>query len=114
MNKPRVLVMKQDSLLNQAVATILKNSECEVKVITSGSNEVKGLIAEALELKPDIVILGESMPLARKEVLGHLLMTSPELQVIVVSEDTNWIHIFHKKDKLMTRQTDLSDVLCID
>jgi hypothetical protein len=36
------------------------------------------------------------------------------MQVVVVSEDTNYLHIFHKKDMLITRQTDLLDVLCVD
>ena len=113
MNTPRVLVMQKDSLLNQALANLLKNSECEIKVITSSASEAKGLIAETSELKPDIVILGESTPMAGKEVLGYLLMSNPEMQVVVVSEDTNYLHVFHKKDKLITRQTDLLDVLCI-
>ena len=114
MNILRVLVMQKESLLNQALANILKNSECEIKVITSSASEAKGLIAETSELKPDIVILGESTPMAGKEVLGYLLMSSPEMQVVVVSEDTNYLHIFHKKDMLITRQTDLLDVLCVD
>ncbi len=113
MNTPRVLVMQKDLLLNQALANLLKNSECEIKVITSSASEAKGLIAETSELKPDIVILGESTPMAGKEVLGYLLMSNPEMQVVVVSEDTNYLHVFHKKDKLITRQTDLLDVLCI-
>jgi chemotaxis response regulator CheB len=113
MNIPSVLVMKQDSLMNSALADVLKKSECELKVITSEGNDMKSLIEEASELKPDVVLLGESTLLARKDVLGYLLMSNPELQVIVVSEDTNWIHIFTKRDKLMTRQTDLVDVLCV-
>jgi DNA-binding NarL/FixJ family response regulator len=114
MNIPRVLVMKQETLLNSALANFLKNSACEIKVITSGENEVNSLIAETFALKPDIVLIGESTPLAQQDVLGHLLMINPELEVIIVSEDTNWVHIFHKKDKLMTRQTDLMDVLCVE
>jgi chemotaxis response regulator CheB len=113
MNIPRVLVMNQDSLLNSALTDILKNSACDVKVVTSGVNDVKGLIKETSELKPDIVLIGESTPLAQEDVLGHLLMINPELQVIIVSEDSNWVHIFHKKDLLMTRQSDLLDVLCV-
>jgi DNA-binding NarL/FixJ family response regulator len=112
MKNIRVLVMQKESLLNQALANILKNSECEISVITSGASELKGLIAETTKLKPDIVILGESTPMAGQDGLGYLLMSNPELQVIVVSEDTNYLHIFHKKDKLMTRQTDLLDLLC--
>jgi DNA-binding NarL/FixJ family response regulator len=114
MNNPRVLILKKDSLLNQALENLFKNSECSLNVMTSGENDVRGLIAEASELKPDVVILGESTPLARKDVLGDLLMSNPEMQVITVSEDTNWIHIFKKKDKLMTRQSDLLDLLCTE
>lgn len=113
MTNPRVLVMQKDSLLNQALANLLKNSECEIKVITSTASEAKGLIAETSELKPDIIILGESTPMAGKDVLGYLLMSNPEMQVVVVSEDSNYLHVFHKKDKLITRQTDLLDVLCV-
>ena len=112
MNNPRVLIVKQDSLLNQALATLIKNSECILNVMTSGENDVRGLIAETSELKPDVIVLGESTPLARNDVLGDLLMSNPEMEVITISEDTNWIHIFHKKDKLMTRQSDLLDLLC--
>ena len=114
MTNPRVLVMQKDSLLNQALANILKNSECEISVITSGASEARAFIDETSKLKPDIVILGESTPMAGKEVLGYLLMSNPEMQVVVVSEDTNYVHIFHKMDKLITRQTDLLDVLCVD
>jgi DNA-binding NarL/FixJ family response regulator len=112
MNNARILIMKQDSLLNHALATLIKNSECNLNVITSAENDLSGLIAETSELKPDVVILGESTALARKDVLGDLLMTNPEMRVVTISEDTNWIHIFRKKDKLMTHQSDLLDLLC--
>jgi DNA-binding NarL/FixJ family response regulator len=112
MNKARILIMKQDSLLNHALATLIKNSECNLNMITSDENDIRALLAETSELKPDVVILGESTALARKDVLGDLLMTNPEIQVITISEDTNWIHVFQKKDQLMTRQSDLLDLLC--
>jgi chemotaxis response regulator CheB len=105
--------MKQDSLLNRALASALLRSDCEIKIIPSSANDAKSLITETSKFKPDIVIIGESMPLARKDALGSLLMSYPEMRVVVVSEDTNWLHIFHKTDKLMTRQADLLDVLCL-
>lgn len=113
MNMTRVLVMNQDSLLNSALTDILKNSTCVLKVVTSPVDDVKGLIEETSKLKPDVVLIGESTPLAQEDVLGHLLMSNPELQVIIISEDSNWVHIFHKKDFLMTRQSDLLDVMCM-
>jgi chemotaxis response regulator CheB len=106
--------MRQDSLLNRALASILMSSKSDLKIVTSEAKDVGGLIAEVANLKPDFVILGESMPIAAKDMLGHLLMSYSELRVIVVSEDTNWIHVFQKRDVLMTRWADLLDVLQVD
>ena len=108
-----VLVTKQDSMLNRALTDLLQNSNCELKIITSGANDVHSLIAETSKVKPDIVILGESTPLARMDVLGNLLMSYPQMRVVIVSEESNWLHIFDKQDKLMTGNADLLDALCI-
>ncbi len=113
MNVQRVLVMKQNSLLNQALTALLKRADCEFQVIKSRANEPTSLIAETSKLKPDIVILGEANSLAREDTVGHLLILNEKIKVVIVSEDTNWIHIFHKKDMLMTQQTDLLDALCV-
>lgn len=107
-----VLVTKQDSMLNRALTELLASAGCEVKLISSAAKDVHSLIAETSEVKPDVVILGESTPLARMDVLGNLLMSYPQMRVVVVSEDTNWLHIFEKKDKLMTQHADLLEVLC--
>jgi DNA-binding NarL/FixJ family response regulator len=101
-------------MLNRALTDLLQSSNCELRIITSGANDVHGLIAETSKVKPDIVILGESTPLARMDVLGNLLMSYPKMRVVVVSEESNWLHIFDKKDKLMTRNADLLDALCVD
>lgn len=113
MNTICVLVTKQDSMLNRAITDLLHNSDCELKIIKSEAIDVSGLIAETSKIKPDVVILGESTPLARMDVLGNLLMSYPEMRVVVVSEESNWLHIFDKRDKLMTRNTDLLDALCV-
>jgi chemotaxis response regulator CheB len=107
-----VLVTKQDSMLNRALTDLLHSSDCELKIITSGANDVHSLIAETSKVKPDVVILGESTPLARMDVLGNLLMSYPQMRVVIVSEESNWLHIFDKKDKLMTGHADLLDALC--
>lgn len=114
MNTTCVLVTKQDSMLNRALANLMHSSNCDFKIISSSAKDVKSLITETAKFKPDIVILGESTPLARMEVLGNLLMSYPEMRVVVVSEESNWLHVFDKRDKLMTRQADLLDVLCLD
>ena len=111
MNTPCVLAVQQDSLIGQALASVLLSSKSELKVITYQAKDIGGLVAETLELKPDVVILGESTPLAAKDSLGQLLTSFPTLRVIVVGEGNNWLHVFSKRDKLVTRQADLLDVL---
>jgi chemotaxis response regulator CheB len=109
-----LLAIPNNSLLDRALGSIILNGDPEIKVITSAARTLAELIVEISDLTVDIVILGESIPLAAKDSLVSLLMSFTELRVVVVSEDTNWLHIFHKKDSLMTRQADLMDVLNFD
>ena len=113
MNTTCVVVTKQDSMLNRALTDLIHSSNCDLKIVTSGAKDVNELITDTSKIKPDVVILGESTPLARMDVLGNLLMSYPEMRVVVVSEESNWLHIFDKKDKLMARNSDLLDALCV-
>lgn len=61
-----VLAVQQDSLIGRALTSVLVGSKSELKVITYKSEDIGGLVAETSELKPDVVILGESTPLAAK------------------------------------------------
>ncbi len=109
-----LLAIPNNTLLDRALASIILSGDPEVKLITSIAKNLSQLVAEISDMKVDIVILAESMPLASKESLISLLMSFTELRIVVVSEDTNWLHIFHKKDQLMNRQADLLDVLYFD
>jgi chemotaxis response regulator CheB len=106
-----ILAVRQNLLMNQALTSALLSSIPDHRVITSKANDLEELITEISELKPDVVLLGEATPLAAKDTLAHLLMCLPELRVIVVSEDTNWLHVFHKKDLLLKRQSDLLEIV---
>lgn len=114
MNITCLLAIPSNSLLDRALASILQGAKAELKLFTSAAQDLAGLVTEIADLKPDIVIISESMPVAAKDKLTSLLMSFTELRVVVVSEDTNWLHVFHKRDMLMTRQADLLDVLYFD
>ncbi len=109
-----LLALPNNSLLDRAFGSIILNGNPEIKLITSAAKTLAELIVEISDLSVDIVILGESLPLAAKNSLVSLLMSFTELRVVVVSEDTNWLSTFHKKDSLMTRQADLMDILYFD
>jgi chemotaxis response regulator CheB len=108
--KPCVLVMKNDSLLKRAVVSLVI-SGCELDVVVSEAADFHELTGDVAKLQPDIVLLGESMPWAAKESLSNLLMTCTRLKVIVASEDSNWLHVFNKEDKLLTGLNDLISVI---
>ena len=109
-----VLVTQQPELLDRALANMLRGSTSKHQLITSVANTLDELMNEISNLMPNVIVLGESTPLAARDTLAPLLMAYPELRVIVVSEDTNWLHIFHKKDLLLTRQSDLLDIINFD
>ncbi len=114
MNITVLLAIPNNTLLDRALASIILSGSAEVKLITSVAKSLSELVAEIEDMKVDIIILAESMPLASKENLVSLLMSFTELRIVIVSEDTNWLHIFHKKDQLMKKQEDLLDVLYFD
>ena len=109
-----VLIMQQSELLDQALSSMLRSSSFDHKIITSVAHNLEELMAEIADLMPNVIVLGESMPLAARDTLAPLLMAYTELKVIVVSEDTKWLHVFHKKDLLVTRQSDLLDIINFD
>ncbi|HEY3312672.1 MAG TPA: hypothetical protein VGK00_13610 [Anaerolineales bacterium] len=109
-----VLITQQPELLNEALLGMLNGSTGKFDIITSAAHNLEELMKEISGLQPDVIVLGESTPLAARDTLAPLLMAYPELRVIVVSEDTNWLHVFHKKDLLMTRQSDLLDLIEFD
>ena len=114
MNINCLVAIPNNSLLDRALANIIQGASAELKLLPSSAKDMADLITEIAEQKPDIVIIAESMSLAAKDKLVSLLMSFTELRVVLVSEDTNWLHVFHKRDMLMTRQADLLDVLYFD
>lgn len=109
-----LLATPSNTLLDRALASVILSGTSEIKLVTSSARNLGELVSEISDLKVDIVILSESMSLAAKEVLVSLLMSFTELRVVVVSEDTNWLHVFHKKDMLMTRQSDFKESIYFD
>jgi hypothetical protein len=111
MEKTCVIAMRKDSLLSQALGAIMLHADPALKVFTSKARNIEDLIAEVSDLKADYIIMEESISLAAEGMLGHLLNSHSNLHVIIVSEETNWLHIFHKRDLLMTRQNDFLSVI---
>ena len=111
MNKPSVLVLQKNSLLNQALDSIVVSSGSSLVVVASSAKNIQELLEDISGYKPDVVLLEESMPMAVKDTLADLLTIYPNLRVIIVSKDSNWVHIYNKQDMLLTRLEDLLTVI---
>ncbi len=96
------------------MGSVISSESSEVNLLTSSANNLAELIEEISDTQADVVGLAELLPLAEKDALISLLMSFPELRVVVVSEDTNWLHVFHKKDLLMEHQADFKNAIYFD
>ena len=109
-----VLVMKNDSLMKRALAGVLQVAGDQLNVCVSEADKVSELSAEIIRLDAGVVLLGESMPLAEDTAVMQLLATHARLRVIVVSEQSNWLHIFCKEDRLLAGLPELLNIICAD
>ena len=103
---PCILVLKADVLVKRAFASLM-TSGADFEVVVSEAIDIPELADDISKTKPDVVFLSISIPLAKTDSLSQLLIRHPGLRVVVVSDDSNWLHIFKHEDKLLTCLDDL-------
>lgn len=106
---PCVLVMNTDVLLKRAFASLLTLGN-NVEIIVSEAIDIQELKDDICKTNPDAVLFSESIPFSRNDSLSQLFMLNPMPRLIVVSEETNWLRIISREERLVT---DLSDILTI-
>jgi len=107
---PCVLVMKSDAMMKRAFASLV-TVKGELEVAVSEALDVSELAEDLFTKKPDIVFLSETTPLAQNDSLLQLLIRYPGLKVVVVSNDSNWLHIFKHENKLLISIDDLLPII---
>lgn len=106
---PCVLVMDTDVLLKRAFASLLTLGG-NVEIVISEAVTVEELIDDICKTNPNAVLFSESIQFSQPDSLSHFLRIRPMPKVIIVSEDSNWLHVISREDKLVT---DLSDLLFV-
>jgi hypothetical protein len=81
--------------------------ETGIVVFKSQANDYQTLSDEILHLKPEIIILEGSGKMAEKGLIAHLMETHPMLKILVIQEDSNFIHIFRKDEVALEKTGDL-------
>ena len=107
MSIPCVLAITKDSVLSIALTNLINASDIGLIVIGSIAQTLEELVEEINSQKADVILLEKSSPFAREKALTKLLMWYPRLLVIIVNEESNWLHIYRREDILMTSAADL-------
>ena len=110
LNTDCLLVIENDSPLNFALDMLLV-PDSGIKAFKSTADNFQGLVNELCNLKSQVVILEDSTISTEENSVAHLLMSSPELKIIVVLRDSNYIHIFRKDEVLIHSSSDFLEII---
>ena len=109
-NTLTILVLKSDVMLKRAVLSLM-NLEKELEIVISEAVDINKLATDISKINPNVVLLSESQHLAAKEVVTQLMVSHPKIRIVIVSVNSNWLHIYEKEDKLLTKLEDLLTVI---
>jgi len=105
-----ILVVGMQSLLSMGLASSLAQpadfqlTECDI-------DDLDALTDEIFRFEPVVVLLNQSSVLAAENSLGTILATFPNLRVIVIQEESNWLNIYSSKAFNLTHISDLRKVI---
>ena len=111
MEKHCFLASARNSLFKQLVASLLIDLTDDLKLHESKAIEVRALLDEIAEVKPDMVLLDETSPFVENSLLVLLLITNPGLPVIVINEDSNLMHIVRRETQILSSSNDLIEAI---
>lgn len=105
----KILVVATDTLPGAGLE-ILLSREADLEVISLAS-EVETDLIEAIELyMPDAVVIDQKS-LTKEVSITRLLTANPNPPLILVSTESNYIQIYRKHEILLTKATDLAEVI---
>jgi hypothetical protein len=110
LNPPSILIVDCGSILIHAFESISESGR-KFRTIISRSTSLSDLFFEISFIKPDWVVMCESLSLTSQEALGNLMMTHPHLRLLLVSEDSNVLKVLSKQDVLMATSSDLLNII---
>jgi hypothetical protein len=107
MDKRCFLAVRNNSLLKQAVSSLLDDMANSLDLFESKMDNVDDLLKEISEVDPDMILLEESSPFSDESLLVRLMVTKPGLPFIVISAEANLMHIVHRETVQLSSSADL-------
>jgi len=113
MKKRCFIAGRKDTLFKNLVASLLNGRIDDMDVQESQADDFDGLLVEISEADPTLIMLDDSYPFSKDSFLVQILLHRPDLPVIVISEDSNLMHIVRKETKIIDSSKDLFNVVNI-
>lgn len=111
MQIPCIVTVKKRSLLSHILTDLTGTSGNGLFLIYSAATTMEEFVMEIENNNAAVVMLEKSTTFADEDAVAKLLMLFSKLLVIVFSEDSNWLNIFRREDKLLVSSVDLIDAV---
>jgi hypothetical protein len=98
-------------LLSQILTNLIGAAGNDLFLIYSEASNLEELISEIEIYKADVFVIEKSYPFAEDNSVTRLLLLFSKLLVIIINEDSNWLSIFRREDKLLVSSSDLLDAI---
>lgn len=106
----RVLIIASDMLLGASLMNIL-SGETDIVVMGITRNDETNLTKTVQFFKPDIIICTASLIAEEENFMAYVIANHPEIDVLSVSSDDNWVHAYFQKDILLSQASDLAEII---
>lgn len=107
MKKRCFLAGRSDSLFKNLIANLLNDLIKDLDFHESQADDLEGLLNEISETEPTLILLDNSSPFSGDFPLIRILMHKPGLPVIVISENSNFMHVIRRETQIINSSSDL-------
>ena len=110
MSLKKVLLFSSDTLLSSAIRCLISGDQ-ELELIALSSENLAELVTASRKLKPDVIILEQSLLASYSGLLNRLLKGERDSRVITLDENQNILHVYSGHEVSVERSSDLLAIL---
>lgn len=97
-------------LLGLGVEHVLTQSS-RLEVMNSYPKDLSEILSLVEHYRPDVVVLGGCFEISQESVFFQLLVDKPQLQIIAVHLDNNWLRVYQRRSVLVSPASDLVQII---
>ncbi len=93
------------------MSSLLLSMTTDIALFESTTHDLDCFLQEVSHTEPDLILLEESSPFSAEAQLVHVLIAKPDIPVIVISQENNWIHVVRRESVRLRSANDLIDAM---